>query len=115
MKKVPDTFNYAQHGLRRAVRRGLANVAIQAYLTAAVINLKRLVTFADGLYRDILGYLADILAVVADRISMKRFLGNANVKLLQPAMTGQAEIKASFFNSPTPLSLVFKVLYFIIL
>ncbi len=35
-----------QHGLRRAVRRGLANVAIQAYLTAAVINLKRLVMFA---------------------------------------------------------------------
>jgi transposase len=34
-----------RHGLRRAVRRGLANVAIQAYLTAAVINLKRLATF----------------------------------------------------------------------
>lgn len=33
-----------RHGLRRAVRRGLANVAIQAYLTAAVINLKRLAT-----------------------------------------------------------------------
>ena len=31
-----------QHGLRRAVRRGLWNVAIQAYLTAAVMNLKRL-------------------------------------------------------------------------
>lgn len=31
-----------QHGLRRAVRRGLWNVAIQAYLTAAVLNLKRL-------------------------------------------------------------------------
>jgi transposase len=31
-----------QHGLRRAIRRGLANVAIQVYLTAAVINLKRL-------------------------------------------------------------------------
>ena len=30
------------HGLRRAVRRGLANMAIQAFLTAAVINLKRL-------------------------------------------------------------------------
>jgi DDE family transposase len=30
------------HGLARAVRRGLANVRIQAYLTAAVINLKRL-------------------------------------------------------------------------
>ena len=38
-----------QHGLRRAVRRGLSNVAIQAYLTAAVINLKRLVAFA-GLF-----------------------------------------------------------------
>ena len=31
-----------EHGLRRAVRRGLWNVAIQAYLTAAVMNLKRL-------------------------------------------------------------------------
>jgi hypothetical protein len=31
-----------QHGLRRAARRGLWNVAIQAYLTAAVLNLKRL-------------------------------------------------------------------------
>jgi transposase len=31
-----------QHGLRRAVRRRLWNVRIQAYLTAAVINLKRL-------------------------------------------------------------------------
>lgn len=31
-----------RHGLRRAVRRGLENVAIQVYLTAAVINLKRL-------------------------------------------------------------------------
>lgn len=31
-----------QHGLRRAVRRGLTNVAIQVYLTAAVMNLKRL-------------------------------------------------------------------------
>ena len=31
-----------QHGLRRAARRGLPNVAIQAYLTAAAINLKRL-------------------------------------------------------------------------
>jgi transposase len=34
-----------QHGLRRAVRRGLANVSVQVYLTAAVMNLKRLVAF----------------------------------------------------------------------
>jgi|GEM_PF-4580769 len=33
-----------EHGLRRAARRGLANVTIQVYLTAAVINLKRLAT-----------------------------------------------------------------------
>jgi len=31
------------HGLGRAMRRGLWNVAVQAYLTAAVLNLKRLV------------------------------------------------------------------------
>jgi DDE family transposase len=30
------------HGLARAARRGLANMQIQAYLTAAAINLKRL-------------------------------------------------------------------------
>jgi transposase len=31
-----------QHGLRRAIRRGLDNVAIQVYLTATVMNLKKL-------------------------------------------------------------------------
>jgi IS5 family transposase len=31
------------HGLARARRRGLRNMKIQAYLTAAVINLKRLI------------------------------------------------------------------------
>ena len=46
-----------QHGLRRAVRRGLSNVAIQAYLTAAVINLKRLVTFAGSLFVKTSAYL----------------------------------------------------------
>lgn len=30
------------HGLARAVRRGIANIKIQSYLTAAAINLKRL-------------------------------------------------------------------------
>lgn len=33
-----------QHALRRAARRGLWNVAIQVYLTAVVMNLKRLAT-----------------------------------------------------------------------
>ncbi len=38
-----------QHGLRRAVRRGLTNVTIHVYLTAAVMNLKGLATFACAL------------------------------------------------------------------
>ena len=37
-----------QHGLARAVRRGRWNVAIQSYLTAAVINLKRLAKTLAG-------------------------------------------------------------------
>jgi transposase len=32
------------HGLARAIRRGLENMKIQAYLTAAAVNLKRLAT-----------------------------------------------------------------------
>jgi transposase len=42
------------HGLARAVRRGLADLQIQAYLTAAVINLKRLAA----------AFIALILAIV---------------------------------------------------
>lgn len=34
-----------QHGLARAVRRGLENVSIQVFLTAVVMNLKRLAAF----------------------------------------------------------------------
>jgi transposase len=37
-----------QHGLRRAVRRRRWNVAVQAYLTAAVMNLKRLAAVVLG-------------------------------------------------------------------
>ena len=40
-----------QHGLSRAVRWGLENVAIQAYLTAAVMNLKRLAAALSLLFR----------------------------------------------------------------
>jgi len=39
-----------EHGLRRAVGRGLSNVRIQAYLTAAVINLKRLAAHVGRLF-----------------------------------------------------------------
>lgn len=55
-----------QHGLRRAVRRGLANVSIQVYLTAMVMNLKRLAAFLclffsclenKRLYRGVFGWI----------------------------------------------------------
>ena len=38
------------HGLGRAVRRGLDNMKIQAYLTAAAINLKRLATALHAMF-----------------------------------------------------------------
>lgn len=38
------------HGLARAVRRGLANMKIQAYLTAVAINLKRLAAALIALF-----------------------------------------------------------------
>jgi transposase len=38
------------HGLARAVRRGLQNMRIQAFLTAAAINLKRLAAALLGLF-----------------------------------------------------------------
>lgn len=37
-----------QHGLRRAARRGQWNVAIQVYLTATAMNLKRLAAFCHA-------------------------------------------------------------------
>ncbi len=72
-----------QHGLRRAVRRGLANVAIQAYLTAAVINLKRLAAHAGGLYSDILNYLAQILALSKIVLSHERNFKNNGTSYCQ--------------------------------
>ena len=42
----------AQHGLHRATRRGMANVRMQAYLTAAVQNLKRIANALSRALRD---------------------------------------------------------------
>lgn len=69
-----------QHGLRRAARRGLANVAIQAYLTAAVINLKRLVTYVSGLFDGFFDHGADILAKGANQVVLKIILANRTEK-----------------------------------
>ncbi len=77
-----------QHGLGRAVRRGLDNMSIQAYLTAAVINLKRLATHAGGFYGDILGYLAQILTLSkivfdCERIIRNNGTGNCQLAIIR--------------------------------
>ena len=71
-----------QHGLRRAARRGLANVAIQAYLTAAVINLKRLAAYAGGVFDDFFSHVVNIWASVSNRIALKMILANRTGKLI---------------------------------
>ena len=53
------------HGLGRAMRRGLWNVGVQAYLTAAVLNLKRLVN-ALGLPERFSGPFSAILSPIMD-------------------------------------------------
>jgi transposase len=70
-----------QHGLSRAVRRGLDNMSIQAYLTAAVINLKRLATYGGGLFADFSGYIATILVILTSTIALRMFLTNRTRKL----------------------------------
>ena len=54
-----------RHGLRRAVRRGLENVAIQAYLTAAAINLKRLAKAVLALIFLLSGRMAPLARLLA--------------------------------------------------
>ena len=55
------------HGLARAVRRGLQNMRIQAFLTAAAVNLKRLATALIALLLPwgTISVLANLLATVA--------------------------------------------------
>ena len=49
------------HGLARAVRRGLSNMQIQAYLTAAAINLKRLATWIAAILCTLWALVAQII------------------------------------------------------
>jgi len=68
--------------LRRAVRRGLANVAIQAYLTAAVINLKRLAVYTGLLFAEIWLNLRFNLVAGRFGIDIVSVYGNRKRKLL---------------------------------
>ena len=58
-----------QHGLRRAVRRGLENVAIQVYLTAAVINLKRLAIASTGLFHHAFCIISSLVTRISNFLS----------------------------------------------
>jgi hypothetical protein len=55
------------HGLARAIRRGLQNMRIQTFLTAAAVNLKRLAAALVALLGPHVGaqLLHDLLAAVA--------------------------------------------------
>ena len=56
-----------QHGLRRAARRGLWNVQIQSYLTAAVMNLKRLAALLWALFWGWIGRRTHVQLIPAPR------------------------------------------------
>jgi transposase len=57
-----------QHGLRRAARRGLSNVRIQSYLTAAVMNLKRLAALLLALLFRYVGHRSRVRVITTYRI-----------------------------------------------
>jgi len=59
-----------EHGLRRAARRGLANVSIQVYLTAAVINLKRLAAILLHFFSRVTLYTRHIVAIRFENAGM---------------------------------------------
>lgn len=58
------------HGLSRAVRRGLQNMRIQAFLTAAAVNLKRLAAALHARLSTVLA-VAGKLCIVLARLQLK--------------------------------------------
>lgn len=82
------------HGLDRAVRRGLANVRIQAFLVAAVINLRRL---ADAVWLALLAAIAADHAPQASRHA-RRSGGRASAE--RHARRPRTNPRAGFFNRP---------------
>jgi hypothetical protein len=57
------------HGLARAIRRGLQNMRIQAFLTAAAVNLKRLAAALSAAAVALLAILFALLNAALDRIA----------------------------------------------
>ena len=75
-----------QHGLRRAVRRGLDNVSIQVYLTAVAMNLKRLAAF-----------IFSFIASVASRMRLKTEFF-ASICFFSRCRPAQRKLLYSFFK-----------------
>jgi transposase len=84
-----------RHGLARAVRRGLGNMRIQAYLTAAAINLKRLAIVLLRLLLAALAASARRIAVNAD--APHRSFGAGSPLL--PSQAPQRRGDSAIFNS----------------
>ena len=91
----------SQHGLRRAARRGLDNVAIQAYLTATVMNLKRLAAHAGRALRTFFGDPGGGFSPRAVRAARWGWL--SEIKLLGRFIGGQLSYKGGTFST-APLS-----------
>jgi len=71
-----------QHGLRRAARRGLWNVRIQSFLTAAVMNLKRLAAPLLALFFRCIGRRTrvEVIAPCRDEFSRGRIDSGAPLR-----------------------------------
>lgn len=82
------------HGLARAVRRGLWNMRIQAFLTAAAVNLKRLATALLALFGPRIGaWIAIALLAVAKAI---------NPRLRVATRANGATARAAWCSSTAP-------------
>ena len=60
-RRGEDLARAGWHGLARAVRRGLQTMRIQAFLTAAAINLKRLAAALANVLANVLAVLVALL------------------------------------------------------
>jgi hypothetical protein len=81
------------HGLARAVRRGLANMQIQAFPAAAVINLKRMAAAI------LIALLATVAIGTAKAVSQTRPAPIRKPAAASGATPTQARLEA-FFNGP---------------
>ena len=84
------------HGLARAVRRGLTNMRIQAHLTAAAVNLKRL---AAAILFALLAAITGLPAagIVSGPGNRRRPASRAVLNL---AAAREAMLRWAFFNRP---------------